>query len=343
MTQDSQGRSSRRNEAPPDRPFKQIVACLDGSELGERAMPHALALAKALKAPITLLRVLEGRGMGEAPPDPLEWEIRRKEAREYLEQIAEDRAGKKSSIKANVEVIEGQAAEQICLWAEHHGVDLTVLCSHGLSGCTDWSLASTARKLAERAPGSLLLVPAATAPVDHIARYRRLLVPLDGSPLAESVLSLATRLAAAHGAELILAHAIAVPELTGTGPHDARDLELRDRLTQRNERVASAYLDRLRARVARNGIIPSVLVLPAGDVRTRLARLIADEGIDLVILSAHGQSSRSDVPCGNVTTYLMAHSLTPLLIVRPRAAQSTRRAHAPTEQSATRFPRQASL
>jgi nucleotide-binding universal stress UspA family protein len=279
-------------------------------------------VARALHAPLTLLRVLEGRTTGGGPPDPLEWDIRRRESRDYLERLAERGAGEGS---VDTEVIEGQAAEEICLWARHHEAALTVLCSHGVSGETEWSLASTARKLVEGSPGSFLLVPAAAAVEERVARYRRLLVPVDGSPGAESVVPLARRLAEAHGAELILAHVVPVPELTETGPLDTEDLELQERLIRRNERVANEYLDRLRATLAGSQAPVRALVLRGGDARSRLMRLIVEEGVDLVVLSAHGRSARADVPLGSVTAYLVAHAQTPLLIVRRRPAPSMRR------------------
>lgn len=331
--------TAESSEPPVETPFRRIAVCLDGSELGERILPHALAVAQSFGTPVTFLRVLEGRPVGDAPPDPLEWDIRRREARDYLEQLAEECRSAGAAI--DVELIEGHPAEQICLWAEHHEADLTVLCSHGVSGRTEWSLASTARKLVERAPGSLLLVPAAAAAVSGVAQYRRILVPLDGSSRAESVIPLATRLVAAQGAEVILAHIVPIPELTEIGLLDAEDIELRERLVQRNERVAHEYLDRLRARGTAEGLSLRVIALRGGDVRNRLASLISDEEVDLVVLSAHGRGGHGDVPCGSVTTHLLAHASTPLLIVRPRTTRATRRSHAKPESTGARLPSQA--
>jgi nucleotide-binding universal stress UspA family protein len=317
--------------------FGRIAACLDGSEVGERIIPHALAMARALRIPLTLLRVLEGKTSGGDPTDPLTWEFRRRETRDYLERIAL-REGGGSSIDA--EVIEGQAAEEICLWVRHHDVGLTVLCTHGVSGETRWSLASTARKLVEGAPGSFLLVPAAAAACEAEARYHRVLIPVDGSARAESVLPLARRLAEAHAAELILVHVVPVPELTEIGPLDAEDRELQERLMRRNERVANEYLDRLRARLAEGDAPVRALVLRGGDARSRVARLVAEEGVDLVVLSAHGRSAQADVPLGSVATHLVAHAEVPLLIVRQPAVVAMHRVAAPYGDEA-RLPSQA--
>jgi nucleotide-binding universal stress UspA family protein len=311
-------------EAAPQAAFRRIAACLDGSPFAERVVAHALAVARALGAPVTLLRVIEGGSAGEPPADPLAWDLRRKEASEYLARLAEGCGDERAPLDA--EVIEGNVAEQICLWAKHHDADLTVLASHGLGGPAEWQLASNARKLAEHVPGSLLLVPAGAAPPPGSgARYGRVLVPLDGSLRAESVLPLATRLVAASEGELVLVHAVPVPELTEVGPLDAEDMELRDRLVRRNERVANEYLDRLRAQLAES--VPSVraIVLRGGDARGRLTRLIADLGVDLVVVAAHGRTGRTQLPCGSVTAHLMAYSAAPILIVRPRVARPLRR------------------
>jgi len=152
-----------------------------------------------------------------------------------------------------------------------------------------------------------------------IGRYRRVLVPVDGSPRAESVLPLAVRVAASAAAELLVAHVVPNPGLTEVGPLDAEDVDLQERITRRNVRVATAYLDRLRSRFGTNGSPPRMIVLRDGDVRTRLERLVEDEGVDLVVLSSHGHSGRTSVPYGSVAADLVLHSPVPLLVVRPRA------------------------
>jgi nucleotide-binding universal stress UspA family protein len=320
---------------------RRVLACLDGSGLGERVVPHALAVARAFDAPVTVLRVLECPSRGEGPFDPMEWEMRRSEARRQLDGLVHGRHAAYETFDA--ELVEGHAAEQICRWVRHHDADVTVLSSHGASGAAEWSLASTARKLVDRVPGSFMLIPAAAAAIaGEVARYRKILVPMDGSLRAESVLPVVVRLAAAEQAELVLGHVVPVPELTEIGPLDREAVELRERLVERNERVARAYLDRLRCQLAATGAAVRTLVVRAADVRSRLGRLIADENAELVVLSAYGRSGRSDVPFGSTVEYLLAHASTPLLILRegpPRVAIRPSRAVPP---DAIRLPSQAS-
>lgn len=304
----------------------RIVACLDRSRLSQRVAQHALAIASALRVPVTLLQVLEAGPVGATRADPLEWDIRRHEARCSLEPLAAGLCDDKGCVDA--EIVEGQAAEQICLWAAGHAAELVVLGAHGEGRLTDdGCLGNTARNVLDRARGSVLLVPAAdnSAAAGRDVRYRRLLVPVDGSSRAESVLPYAIRLAEAVQAELLIAYVIPVPELIECGPLEPDDIELRERVVRRNERVAKEYLARLRDHVACSGVRSRTMVLRDDDVRSRLERLIAGENVDIVILSAHGHSGRTDAPYGSVAAHLISHSCVPLLLVRNQLAAAAQR------------------
>jgi nucleotide-binding universal stress UspA family protein len=319
--------------------FARIAACLDGSELSERVIPYAITIAQAVGAPVTFLRVIEALPPEQSPSDPVEWDFRRVEAADYLDELVRRCP---PNVRVEAKLLEGSAAEQICLWADQHDVDLTVIASHGIGGATGWRVASTAHKLIERIPGSVLVLPVTPAVRTVPEHYQRVLVPLDGSVRAESVLPLAAELAAAAAAELLIAHVVPCPHLTQAGPLETADLDLRERIMHRNETVARAYLDRLRARWSAHGHVPRVILLRDDDVRSRLGRLIEDEDVHLVVLSSHGQSGRMNVSCGSVTADLLIHSSAPLLIVRPRVVHraSTQQAvDAASVRRATDAPR----
>ena len=314
-----------------------VAVCIDQSQLSRNVLAHALAVAGPLDAPITMVHVLEAGRASQRHPDPLEWELLRREARETLGQLAE--SSEAAGHRINTELVEGQAAEQICRWARDHMASLVVLGTHGESGPNERHLGATARDVTDAIPASVLLVPP-TAVDGTSVRYRRILVPVDGSAAAESVLPVAIRIAAAHHAELVIAHVAPIPELTEIGPAEAEDLDLRERLASRNERIAKQYLDRLKARVALHGVDVRALVL-RGDARSRLALLVTEEHVDMVLLSAQGRSNRDDVPCGSVATYLMTHVASPILVVRPHDLSSARRVPQALTQSDVRFPNRA--
>jgi nucleotide-binding universal stress UspA family protein len=306
-------------------PFRHVVVCVDGSEMGETVVRHGVTVAAAFGAQLTILRVLEtDASVDTTPSDPLDWGIRQREASAYLQELVS--LASHRYIQVQAELIQGRAAEQICHWATQHGADLTVLASHGEHGRSEWTLSSTARKLVEAAPGSLLLVPAdGERREGRAVGYRRIMVPLDGSAQAESVLPIATRLAKTHEAELLIAHVAPAPELTRVGPLTAEDLDLEQRVIARNERVARRYLDQIRARMSEAGIAARVIISRGGDARTRLASLAGREDADLIILSAYGRRGPRDTPCGSVAAHLLTQAAAPLLVLRDRPRRGLRR------------------
>ena len=320
----SQTSSRHAARIDPAQHTKSVIACVDASEQASKIIPHAIVVASALGLPVTLLRVLEAR-LGDVHPDPIEWNLRRHAARDVLKRLAAADARDAGSI--NLELVDGQVVDEICRWTQEHFADLIVLGTHGERGPLAGDLGSTARGVLARWAGSVLLVPAGT-PEKRAVRYRRILVPLDGSQWAESVMPVAQRLAHALGAELLLAHVVPVPELTQVGPPEAEDLELRDRVVGRNERVGQAYIERIRGQVVEKGVRVRALTIRGEDVRSSLAQLIRAEGVDLVILSArgHGGARLTDVRHGKVAEYLLTHSATPMLIVRSVAPSDAFRA-----------------
>lgn len=311
-----------------------VLACLDASASMRRLIPHAMAVAEALKAPLTLLHVLDLPPRSDGLPDPVEWDIRRQEACGRVRRAVGE--GRSLSPRLDVRIVEGRPVDQICRSIRELDASITVVGTKANESAADWELGETTRRLIDRCRRALLLVPPSVDVAPEV-RYRRLLVPLDGSRMAESVLPLAVRLARAAGAELLLAHVIPTPELTETGPLEADDHRLRKQIGERNERVARKYVEQIRSRLACSELAVRSLVLREGDVRSALARLIEDERVDLLVMSAHGRSSRSDVACGSVAAYIITHARTPLLVVM--GSHANYRNHAVHNQRIGRPPR----
>lgn len=293
-----------------------IIACVGRSPNSDFVVPHALAVGKALTAPVTLLQILDAQPGRDARPDPIEWDLRRHEARRLLGGLAGTGS---SSACADIALAEGRTAEEICRYANGKAECVLIL-GRGLEeGGDSRRVGSTVHNVAGRAPGSILLVPN-DIHADPSPHYRRILVPVDGSHWAESVLPLAARLAKANDAELILVHVVPTPELTEIGPLEPEDIQLRARVIERNERIAQRYLARVKAYLVDTGVRVRASLRRSDDVRTSLLGLIGDEHADLVVLSARGQGGQHHVELryGSVSGYLMAQSPVPVLIVRPQ-------------------------
>jgi nucleotide-binding universal stress UspA family protein len=331
-----------------------VGVCVDRSPIGDRIVPHGVALARAFGAKLTVLHALEPphEGPGAMPTDPLEWEAQRTEARRHLAAVESEHAA--SGVPVGIEVLEGRPAEEIRDWVSSQGVDLTVLASHGESGWTEWSLASTARKLIEGISGSVLLVPAQSVqePLKGEVTYDRILVPLDGSPRAESALPLASSVARVHGSELLLLHVVSRPERSCPCPLDEEEQDLDQRLVDRNARAAEVYLEGVQKHVAGDGVQVRTLVAVDGDVRgeilrriaedhvdlVEILRRIAEDHVDLVVFSGHGCGGRAELPFGSVASFLLEHATAPLLVVRERTTEVVRTLPRSRSRGGVRLP-----
>jgi nucleotide-binding universal stress UspA family protein len=318
--------------------IRHVLVPLDGSPLAECALPWAVAVAQALAARVTLLRVLETPAVSIATShhhDAVDWQMRRAEAQSQLARV--DRDLKARELMSAIELLEGRPAEQIINFARAQQVDLVVLSSHGEGGLTGWTLSSTALMVAARIHCSVLIVPARAAEGRRIGdvRVRRLLVPLDCSPRAECVLPLATALARAHEAEMILAHVVPEPEMPRRLPPSAEDRAVVSQLTERNRLEAERYLGELRARLVDQKVRVDTRIVVASR-RAGAIRAIADEAdVDLVVVSAHGQTGDPGERYGNVAGRLLEQGGRPIIVLQDLGAG---RGPTPAEEAARSRP-----
>ena len=209
---------------------------------------------------------------------------------------------------------DGDAAEQIVDCARDLGVGLTLIASHGQSGLSDWHVSSVVQKVIVRANTSLMIVRAQQPAAAAIAslHYRRVLVPLDSSARAESVLPLAAQLARVPGTEVLLTHVVQRPQMPRRTPLSREDSELAARLVERNSSEAAQYLEMVRSQLSAAAI--EIRLLIGDHVAGSLHELVDQEQIDLVLLSAHGYSGQVHWPYGGLVASFIAYSSAPLVI-----------------------------
>jgi nucleotide-binding universal stress UspA family protein len=295
--------------------IEHILVPLDTSPLAECVLPHAVALAQPFEAEITLLHVMEPPHSTAASNlvDPFDWDLQKVEAHRYLEDVVARL--RQANVLAQYLLLEGRPEECIVRTTQSHDQACLVLSSHAQGGMSEWKIGSVAQKIMSRRHVSTMIVRA-RSPVDrelHSWRYRRVLVLLDGSLRAECVLPLVTRLAAFHEAHVILAHVITMPEM----PHGIltpyEDLELFHQLTEHRRVDALHYLEQTRAKTA---LDTETRLLESGNMAETLHKLIEEEKIDLVVMSAHGCSGKAEWPYGSLVINFIANCTTSLLIVQ---------------------------
>jgi nucleotide-binding universal stress UspA family protein len=292
-----------------------ILVPLDGSPLAECVLPHTVALAQAFDAPVTLLRVLEqpptsGRAQSFAL---LDWHIRKAEATSYLDSTAARL--RKAGLHTTSAVAEGRAAERVVEFARQNDVGLIVLSSHGRSGLSGWNISGVVQKITLMA-GLPTMIVRAYQPVSGDLtglRYRRLLVPLDGSQRAECVLPMATALARFHESQILLAHVVCQPEMPRRAPPSPEELHLVRQITERNQQEAQKGLEQLRSSLPSD---VQIRLLVGGSAAAALHEVVKREDVDMVLLSAHGYSGGTHWPYGSVALNFIAYGTTPLFIVQ---------------------------
>lgn len=298
--------------------FDPILVPLDGSLLAECVLPHAIAIARAFNARIILLRVLEkNQANGSAQIfNLLNWQIKKTEAKLYLEKIRARLL--KSQLQIEATVLEGLVAESITEFAESQGVKLIILSSHGRSGLSQWRISSVTQKVIFSAPTSILIIRAHQPAANELMEqpYRQILVPLDGSWRAENVLPLTTLMARFHKAQIHIVHVVKKPEMARHMPLAAEDVDLSNRIVERNREEAIRYLDQLRLRSSLDNINVQTHLITSDNAAAAIHGLVEQEHIEMVALSAHGYSGNNQWPYGSLVNNFILYSTVPLLIVQ---------------------------
>jgi nucleotide-binding universal stress UspA family protein len=298
--------------------FKNILVPLDGSPLAECVLSHVVAMAQPLQAKVTLLNVCEPRSGDEAlqPVNALKWSFRTAEADTYLDEVTSRL--REAGLDVKRERLGGKAAEQILAFAHQHAIDLILLSSHGRSGLTGWNVSSVVQKIITRARVSVMIVRAyhpVSGDLAHLT-YPRLLCPLDCSQRAEHALPVASMLARSHGAQLILAHIVAKPEMPRRRPLTDEELEVMDKVIELNRAEASHCLKDLQSSLLAEQVDVESHLLVSDKPARSLHNLVREEKVDIVVMSAHGYSGSTSWPYGSLTLNFIAYGTTPLLIAQ---------------------------
>jgi nucleotide-binding universal stress UspA family protein len=169
--------------------FKTILIPLDGSALGERALPYALQIARAAGARLLLLQAARDLALLTRLEVELGLAVRLEPHLDALRRSgAETTPGAAGSLSSSA----------IARVVREEDVDLIAMSIQG----------AVADEVLRQTPVPVLLVPAACHRQWQVDRPLRLMVPLDGSPDVEGVLASARDLAETVSTELLLVRAV---------------------------------------------------------------------------------------------------------------------------------------
>jgi nucleotide-binding universal stress UspA family protein len=142
-------------------------------------------------------------------------------------------------------------------------------------------------------------------------KVSKILVPLDGSPLAETALRPAVDLASSLGASVLLLRAAEAHGLPGSDPAEAQVKVVRE---------AKEYLDSVKRRFrggVKAGMTTSVWYGTPAEAIAEAARV---NQVDMIIMTTHGRSGLGRMLLGSVTESVLRGTPTPILVFHPDAA-----------------------
>ncbi len=300
----------------PEREAPGILVPLDGSPLAEQALPYAQALL-APGAALILLAVVEESepiaGRWDSPLTALDAmrSVREQQAHDDLRRAAATLRGEQPLVR--LQVMSGDPADQIVRTAAAQPVELIAMTTHGRGALGRWIFGSVADRVARSATVPVLLVrpsPDTSQPVT----ISRLVVPLDGSALAEQALPVAQALAPRLGIPL---HVITALDLTrlipaSFGPVVAFDAEVYQETLAHLESDAAAMLAGVSERMARAGVHSSSQIVHGSPFAAIADALQAG---DLIVMTSHGRGGVRRWSVGSVAEKLVREAPAPVILV----------------------------
>jgi len=293
--------------------YSKILVPLDGSRFSERVLPYVRAFARAIKAPVELLYVNDPARL--APfSSPMQ-------GGEYLERVA-DSFHAIAAVKQTVEL--GDPAGTIVDLAAAQTGTLVAMTTHGYSGTRRWLLGSVADKVLHGSTNHLLLVRPADGDAGGEASLKTMVVPLDGSVLAEKVLPIAAELASRLTLEIVL---VRVLTRLYFGPPDTilplfsqnvfNQKELWAQASAEVDEYLASKVEELRAQELPH-VSSLLLESSAGGAAAEIIDLARKTPANLVAMSTHGRSGVGRWVLGSVTERVVRYSNDPVLVLRPQ-------------------------
>jgi len=287
--------------------YKKLLVPLDGSELAERAIPYAKAIAQTRDSEIILFTV------SVASAEQLD-----RPMKAYLELKTNELHSQ--GIRASSAMAYGNVPDEIVSFTDKNKIDLIIISTHGYSGIKRWVLGSVAQKVLYGTSVQVLLVKSKAPKVSQVV-LGKILLPLDGSPFSESPIPVIEQLTKDTDAEIFLTLVCEPPLVPSYGDHPINPTweKHRNAVWAEEKQQASEYLKKMETKLQKQGMKVKSRVIP-GELG-RVAEAILQEGqketVDLIAMATHGRSAVSSWVYGGTANRIVEQSLQSVLLIRP--------------------------
>lgn len=307
--------------------IRSILVPLDGSTFGEHALPLAASLARRLNASLNLIHVhsLLDATYAELQvfDNTLDQELRGKE-RDYLHAV-QKQLQDRLSVPVTIRNVDGDIPTVIREQADSLRATFIVMTTHARGPFGRFWLGSNTDELIRHTPIPILLVhPQEGAPdLSRDVRIEHILIPLDGSQLAEKILESALTLGQSMEADYTLlrvvtpVYPVSLPAEPGVFGSVATDIMDRvEKLHADLKRDALEYLEKIADRLRANGA--KVACRVAVEEQPGLSILDnAKPPIDMIAIKTHGRGGLARLMLGSVADKVIRGSKLPILVQKP--------------------------
>ena len=305
--------------------YRTIMVPTDGSGFDREAILVALRVAERCDAKVRLVRVLTvGTFFGATSPESaiVTPETMRAEQDAALGELyalaAECRGLGSAEITADLE--SGPISDVLAGYAKRHDVDLIVISSHGRRGIARLSLGSVTDSLIRGTTIPVLVVkPKASYLTPEASKeFHHIVVPLDGSTLAEQILARVVPLAKLEEAEITLLHVLA-PSADAYENGEDRTLPW----WEKRVAGAQAYLSRRAAGIRAAGVTATIEVVVGENVADAVTDYARKEGADLIAIATHGRGGLTRIIRGSVADGVTKSAMSSILVFHPDKTQQS--------------------
>jgi len=308
--------------------YKKILIPLDGTQLAELVLPYAKELAGRLDLDITILRI--------CTPDE---EAFKAMHRIYIEHIAETIANQAMEIQMTTslpakfkpintkgELVVGYPAEEILNYANNHRVDFIIMATHGYSGLKRWRLGSVADKVLRASRVPVLLVRTEVSNEIAYDKWpnKTLIVPLDGSRTAESVIPHVEILAKQRGTvpiDIILLGVCEQPTISSDYPEAVMPISWEEHVEQTIawcKLGTKQYLERIANQISETVGLKVKSKVLMGNPAEEIIKYSNRHHFSLIVMATYGRSGIFRWAYGSVADRVLRGGSSPIFLVRPR-------------------------
>jgi nucleotide-binding universal stress UspA family protein len=302
-----------------DRMYRSVMVPLDGSAFSEQAIPLACVIAQAARATLRLVRVYQEQSFYLVNPVPIvdlaEEERRRTRMQGELDETTR-RVAAQTGLNVTSTLLDGLVAPALVAHAAATQTDLLVFTSHGRGGLSRFWLGSTTDAIVRQTETPLLVIRPEEARGSEAPapRLEHILIPLDGSALAEDMLEHALTLGLLSQARYTLVQAIDPDAVLYASPPAV--VRADEQGLQQQRAAAASYLEGIAERLRARGAAVQTAVVLAAPAPAILA-YAHDHDVDLIAMSTRGRGGVARLLLGSVADKVLRGASMPLLLHRP--------------------------